>query len=42
MNTGFDIFITNLCERLEYTSARLADGARLGREVEHVKDKLPY
>lgn len=38
----FNIYINNWCERLEYAYTRLADDARLGREVEHEKEKLPY
>lgn len=38
----FNIYINNWREMLEYTYTRLADAARLGREVEHEKEKLPY
>lgn len=36
----FNAFIYNWYERLEYTSARLDDYARLGKEIEHEKEKL--
>lgn len=38
----FNIFINNLDERLECICAKLADDARLGREVECKKERPPY